>query len=617
MDTVHPDKIAVIAITRKGVDVGRQLGQLFPGGHLYLPQKFVPEPQTNEHLFLPPVKTVVEEAFTRYRYLVLIMALGAAVRILASQVKDKRNDPGVVVVDERGTFAISLLSGHIGGANALTEMIASGIGARPVITTASDVGRIIAVDLIGREFGWELESDSHVTAVSAALVNGEPVGIYQDVGERSWQQKGSLPVSAHIYDNPEALKGFDYRAAIIITDHVLSEEHHFPGPAVVYRPKSLVLGIGCNRGTRSAVIDEAVQHVFYKHGLSAKSIRSIATIDVKRDEPGLREFASKYNLPVDFFDSNRLSQAAFPSSPSAVAMKYVGTPSVCEAAAILNGGIDILVPKETYQGAVTVAVGRLSFDDEIEKGKLFVVGIGPGDMEHMTQRAREAIHLSETVAGYKTYVNLIEPLLTGKEVIATGMGDEVQRVKTAVGLAGQGKTVSLVCSGDAGIYGMAGLVLEVLHEAGEIINLEIVPGVPSLAAAAALLGAPLMTDFAVISLSDYLVSWEDISRRLKLAAQGNFVIVIHNPRSKKRRKQLVQARDIILQYRNPATPAGIVIGAFREEQQVVITDLEHLLENEIDMNTTVIVGNSQTFSFDDFMVTPRGYQQKYNLGGGE
>ena len=129
-----------------------------------------------------------------------------------------------------------------------------------------------------------------------------------------------------------------------------------------------------------------------------------------------------------------------------------------------------LYPKETYRGAVTVAVGRLSFDDEIEKGKLFVVGIGPGDIEHMTQRAREAIHLCEIVAGYKTYVKLIEPLLTGKEVIATGMGDEVQRVKTAVSLAGQGKTVALVCSGDAGIYGMAGLVLEVLREAGEKIN---------------------------------------------------------------------------------------------------------------------------------------------------
>ena len=165
----------------------------------------------------------------------------------------------MVVVDEGGTFAISLLSGHIGGANALAEMIASRIGARPVITTASDVGGIIAVDLIGREFGWELENDSRVTAVSAALVNGEPVGIYQDAGERSWQQKGSLPVNAHIYENPEALKGSDCRAAIIITDHILSEEHLFPEPMLVYRPKSLVLGIGCNRGTSSEVIDEAVQ----------------------------------------------------------------------------------------------------------------------------------------------------------------------------------------------------------------------------------------------------------------------------------------------------------------------------------------------------------------------
>ncbi|MDP2932394.1 MAG: precorrin-3B C(17)-methyltransferase [Chloroflexota bacterium] len=617
MNSARLDKIAIIAITRNGVALARRLGQLFPGSRLYLPQKFVAAAETDVHAFPPPAKKVVEEAFACYRYLVLIMAVGAAVRLLASQIRDKHKDPGVVVVDEAGMFAVSLLSGHAGGANELAGKIASSLDARPVITTASDANRIMAVDLLGRELGWEIEEGSDVTMVSAALVNGEPVGIYQNAGERGWRRNGRLPANARTFASLKALNESDCRAALIITDRDLSNENRFPGPTVVYRPRSLVLGIGCNRDTDAGVIEEAVQHLFRQQGLSIKSISKIATIDVKKNEAGLLEFARKYHLPVDYHDSNSLSQVDFPSSPSASALKYVGTPSVCEAAAILSGGTLLLMPKTSYQGAVTIAAGRLSFEDELEKGRLFLIGIGPGDPEHMTLRARDAIHRSEAVVGYKTYIKLIEPLLTGKEVVATGMGDEVERARAAVSLAGQGKTAAVICSGDAGIYGMAGLVLEIIHGNCEKLDIEVIPGVPSMAAAAARLGAPLMTDFAVVSLSDYLVSWSAIERRLKLAAEGDFVIVIQNPRSKKRRHQLTRARDIIMQYRAPDTPAGIVSSAYRKEQQVVITDLKHLLDYEIDMNTTIIIGNSHTFSFDGFMVTPRGYQAKYNLGTGE
>ncbi|MBI4187487.1 MAG: precorrin-3B C(17)-methyltransferase [Chloroflexi bacterium] len=613
MSSGRPDSMAIVAITRNGVELGRRLGQLFPGSHLYLPQKFSPLPKMDEHAFPPPAKNAVMDVFARYRRLVLIMAVGAAVRLLASQVGDKRNDPGVVVVDEAGKFAVSLLSGHSGGANRLAAEIASHLGAQPVITTASDVSQIIAVDLLGDEFGWELDDGSHVTAVSAALVNAEPVGVYQDAGDSSWQTQGRLPASARVFASLEALKESGCRAAIIITDRVLGEGHRFPGPAVVYRPKSLVVGIGCNRGTTAALMEEAVTDVFGQQGLSTRSIRNIATIDVKKDEAGLLEFARKYRLPVDYFDKESLSQASIPSSPSAASLKYMGTASVCEAAAILSSRASLLAPKASYGRMVTVAVARLPFDSTPKKGRLFVVGIGPGDLEHMTLRAREAVHLSEAVVGYKTYIKLIEPLLAGKEVIATGMGGEVQRAGKAISLAVQGKTVSIVCSGDAGIYGMAGLVGEIVRQTGDRLDIEVVPGVPSLAATAALLGAPIMSDFAVISLSDYLVSWSDIEQRLKLSAQGDFVIVIHNPKSKKRQHQLAQARHIIMQHRPPTTPVGIVSNACRKKQQVAITDLEHMLDHEIGMDTTVIVGNSQTFSFRDWMVTPRGYQGKYDL----
>jgi precorrin-3B C17-methyltransferase len=231
----------------------------------------------------------------------------------------------------------------------------------------------------------------------------------------------------------------------------------------------------------------------------------------------------------------------------------------------------------------------------------------------MTARAKEAIDISDVVVGYKTYVNLIEPLLNHKETIATGMGDEVGRAKAATGLDMGGRTVSVVCGGDVGSYGMAGLVNEIISEGDSELCIEVVPGVPALAAAATLLGAPLMSDFTAISLSDYLVPWTDIKRRLALTAEGDFVIVLYNPGIKSRQRHLSSAGDIILQQRSPSTPVGMVTNSFRKRQRVVITDLAHMLEYEVGMNTTIIIGNSTTFSFDGRMVTSRGYQRKSNL----
>ncbi len=232
----------------------------------------------------------------------------------------------------------------------------------------------------------------------------------------------------------------------------------------------------------------------------------------------------------------------------------------------------------------------------------------------MTFKAREAINQSEVVVGYKSYIKLIEPYLGQKEVIATGMGAEVERAKMAINLAKKGRSVSLISSGDTGIYGMAGLVGEILSEQpGDKLDIEVIPGVPLLVASAALLGAPISGDFVSISLSDYLVPWPEIVLRLELAAQGNFVIVLYNPRSQRRKRQVAQARKIILQYRPPSTPVGIATNAYRQEQEVIVTDLEHMLDYEIGMNTTIIVGNSTTFTLDGWMVTPRGYRTKYDL----
>jgi precorrin-3B C17-methyltransferase len=253
------------------------------------------------------------------------------------------------------------------------------------------------------------------------------------------------------------------------------------------------------------------------------------------------------------------------------------------------------------------------------RGRLYVVGVGPGHHDHMTFRAKQVIEESEIIVGYETYVSLIEDLIQGKEVYRYPMTQEVDRANQAIEFAEKGRIVSLVSSGDPGIYGMVGLIYEILadkkwkHNDG--IYVECVPGVSSLNSCSALVGSPLMTDFAVVSMSDLLVPWEIIVKRVEAAALGDYVTVIYNPASKKRIHQLRDTRDIFLKYRKPETPVAIVKGAFRESQKIVVTTLENLLDynDMLGMITTVIVGNSSTFNYNGLMINPRGYKSKYEL----
>jgi precorrin-3B C17-methyltransferase len=253
------------------------------------------------------------------------------------------------------------------------------------------------------------------------------------------------------------------------------------------------------------------------------------------------------------------------------------------------------------------------------KGRLYVVGVGPGHHDHMTFRAKQVIEESEIIVGYDTYVSLVEDLIEGKEVYRYAMTQEVDRANQAIEFAEKGRIVSLVSSGDPGIYGMVGLIYEILadrkwkHDEG--IYVECVPGVSSLNSCSALIGSPLMTDFAVVSMSDLLVPWEIIVKRVEAAALGDYVTVIYNPASKKRIHQLKDTKDIFLKYRKPDTPVAIVKGAFRDSQKIVVTTLEKLLDynDMLGMITTVIIGNSSTFNYNGLMINPRGYKSKYEL----
>lgn len=263
--------------------------------------------------------------------------------------------------------------------------------------------------------------------------------------------------------------------------------------------------------------------------------------------------------------------------------------------------------------------------------RLFIVGIGPGSADHLTQRAKEVLASVDVVVGYRTYLDLIQPLIDGKTIISTGMTREVQRVEAAIEQAQQAQSCAIVSGGDPGIYAMAGLVFEICRQkniaitapataahnraAEKSLLVEVVPGVPALCAGASLLGAPLTHDFAAVSLSDLLTPWSLIELRLEAAAKADFVVVLYNPKSKKRNWQLESAQKILLKHRDRSTPVGIVTGAMRENQQIRIIPLSELHREDVDMQTTIFVGNSTTSRYLDFMVTPRGYNQKYDIGG--
>jgi precorrin-2 C(20)-methyltransferase len=251
-------------------------------------------------------------------------------------------------------------------------------------------------------------------------------------------------------------------------------------------------------------------------------------------------------------------------------------------------------------------------------GKLFLVGFGPGDHDHLTFRAKQAIGAAEVIIGYRTYVRLVRELIQGKEVHYTGMTEELERARKAVDFAYAGRKVALISSGDVGIYGMAGPALEILKEKGWTrgggVEVEVVPGVTALSACGSILGAPIIHDFAAISLSNLLTPWEVIVRRLEAAATADYVIALYNPKSGRRTQQIVETQKILLKHRRPETPVGIVKSGLRQGQRVVLTTLADMLHHDIGMLTTILIGNSTTFTYEGLMITPRGYQHKYELG---
>ncbi|MEU9559525.1 precorrin-3B C(17)-methyltransferase [Streptomyces fumanus] len=519
-----------------------------------------------------PVADAVRTAFAECDRLVCFLATGAVVRLVAPLLADKRTDPGVVAVDEAGRFAVALLGGHGGGANDLAREVAGVLGAEPVVTTATDAVGLPGLDTLG------LPVEGAVAAVSRALLDGEPVALRAEV---PWPLP-PLPVAE--------------RGAYVIrvTDRVVE-----PGEReAVLRPPTLVAGVGASRNAPAEEVLALVEGALREAGLSPASLAELATVDAKAEEPGIVAAAERLGVPLVTYPAGELARVEVPN-PSEAPLAAVGTPSVAEAAALLRGG-DLLVPKRKSAMATCAVVRRPG------RGRLAVVGLGPGARDLLTPRAREELRRASVLVGLDQYVDQIRDLLRpGTRVLESGLGAEEERARTAVEQARLGHAVALIGSGDAGVYAMAS---PALAEASDDIDVVGVPGVTAALAAGAVLGAPLGHDHVSISLSDLHTPWEVIERRVRAAAEADLVVTFYNPRSRGRDWQLPKALAILAEHRQPATPVGVVRNASRADESRLLTTLAVLDPARVDMMTVVTVGNTATREIAGRMVTPRGYR---------
>ncbi len=611
MSAVCAERLTAVAVTPAGLRAALRLAETVGGLQVYAPRRLVAEGSTAPVRPFDRIDTLAAELMATATGIVFFLAAGAAVRLIAPYLRAKEADPGVVVVEETCRYAVSLLAGHVGGGNALARRVAACLGAVPVITTATDAADLPAPDLLGRAAGWRHKTPAK--AVAAALLAGEPVGLYQDAGEPVAQLDGwPSPWPSGVRQHA-ALAEVTESAAIIVSDRVLPVNR--PDGWLIIRPPSLHLGVGCERGVPEAEIARAVAEHLRAHGLAPGAVAMVATLERKLDEPGLAAWAAGAGLPLRGFPPETLSGVPVPT-PSEVVRAAVGTPSVAEAAACLSAGADrpwtaeLAGPKGVY-GRVTVAVARR----RARAGQIAIVGLGPGDPAQMTPAAERALAAAEVVVGYSGYLAQLGSRPAGQRVLGYGLGEERQRCEQAVALAAQGYRAALVGSGDAGVYGMASLTFEVLQERGwdgRWPEVRVLPGITAATAAAALLGAPLGHDFAAISLSDLHTPWATIALRLRAAADADLVVALYNPRSGRRAGHLAAASALLSERRAPATPVGVVRNAFRPDASVMVTTLGELAQAEVDMFTIVLVGNSQTRLVAGHMVTPRGYPQ----GGG-
>lgn len=621
-----------VALTAAGTDLARRLQATFPDSELHGRTGRVAEAD----VFFAETTAHIAKLFNAGRPLIGICAAGILIRALAPHLADKTAEPPVLALAEDGSAIVPLLGGH-SGANRLAQTLGGVLGTLPALTTAGDVRFGLALD--DPPPGWSLGgvhgrsqdvSDAGRAAakhVMAAALDGQPLGLDVIAGDAAWLERSALT-----FDDTAALR-------IRVTDEVTPEDG-VPGTNVfgadgvpgaegglfILHPPSLAVGVGCERDAAPAEVIALIEDTLAQGGLSPRSVACIASIDVKMDEPAVHAAAAHFGVPARFFTAAAL-EAETPrlKTPSDVVYREVGCHGVAEGAALAAGGPEssLIVPKHKSARATCAVVRAQGNIDPARvgqaRGRLSVVGIGPGEANWRTPAVSRAVAEATDLVGYRLYLDLLGEAVQGKTCHDSELSKEEARVRRALELAAEGRDVCLVCSGDAGIYALATLTVELLeHENRPDWNrvaLRFEPGVSALQAAAARAGAPLGHDFAAVSLSDLLTPWEVIEKRLRAVAEGDFVLALYNPVSKRRRWQLEKARDVLLDHRPADTPVILARNLGRDGESVEVIDLADLHPDLVDMLTVVLIGASQTrraiCGHRSWVYTPRGYAAKF------
>ena len=528
-----------------------------------------------------------------------VCASGILIRAVAPLLADKTAEPPVVSVSDDGSVVVPLLGGHR-GANRLAADIATGLGATAAVTTAGDVAMGVALDV--PPAGYRLANPEDAKPAMAAMLSGAGVRV---TGENI----------------------FDIEVTGGAVELVVSEAPMQGGDErLIYHPQRHALGVGCARNTEPEELWRLVDDTLTEAGIAPGAIACVASIDLKADEPAMNELARRLGVPFRLFTAAELeAQADRLANPSDVVFAEVGCHGVSEGAALACGGVLTVAKRKTANAtcALTRADVPITEMPGRARGHLSVVGIGPGQAAWRTPEVSKLLAEAEELVGYGLYIDLLGPLAAGKRRADFPLGGEEARCRYALEQAAQGKNVALVCSGDAGIYAMGALVFELLDrgpdehgvsDAAHRVEVTCSPGVSALQGAAARAGAPLGHDFCTISLSDLLTPRADILRRLRAAAEGDFVIAFYNPVSKTRRTLLAEARDVLLQHRPADTPVMLASSLGRPEEHVRYRRLDELQVDEVDMLTVVLVGSSNSrlaqLGEGPRMFTPRGYARK-------
>ncbi|MSO80777.1 MAG: precorrin-3B C(17)-methyltransferase [Alphaproteobacteria bacterium] len=593
MNIPHP---ALVALTEGGAVLARRLALALPGARVHgragrVAVADIAFAETTEHL---------RALFAAGTPIVGFCAAGILVRALAPLLADKGDEPPVLAVAEDGSAIVPLLGGHRGG-NALARRIAAITGVAAAITTASDVAHGVALD--EPPPGWTLATPARVKDAAAALLAGRGAQVTVEAGTAGW-----------LDGLPRAAKEATEAVRILVTDRADAGGYG----ALVYHSPVLALGIGCERGAEPDAACEQALAALADAGLSPHAVAVVVSLDLKEDEPAVHAVAAALGVPARFFDAARLEvERPRLAKPSDIVFRAVGAHGVAEAAALAAAGPKgTLVVTKQVGRRVTCAIARgPELDAEATgrpRGSLAVVGLGPGDARYRTPAADAALAAATDIVGYAGYIALLgASFVAGKALHPFALGEEEARCRHALALAATGRAVALLASGDPGVYALATLTLELATDSGEPawgrIALTVEPGVSAMQLAAARSGAPLGHDFCAISLSDLLTPWPAIERRLRAAAEADFVVALYNPASGVRRRGLAMARDILLAARGPEVPVVVAHNLARDGEAVRVVALGALDLDAVDMMTVLIVGATSTRQAGGRVWTPRGY----------